>query len=114
MARINTYIKDTNLTDADSLIGTDANQNNATSNFTLGSIKTYIETKANIPGETTTFVQSSASLEWNITHNLDKFPAVTVIDDTDNDVVFGDISYTNSNKLIINFSAPFSGKAFLN
>tara|TARA_B100000925_G_C21654380_1_gene322840 strand:+ start:167 stop:511 length:345 start_codon:yes stop_codon:yes gene_type:complete len=114
MARINTYIKDTNLTDADSLIGTDADQNNATSNFTLGGIKTYIETNANIPGETVTFVQSSASLEWVITHNLDKFPSVTVIDDTDNDVVFGDISYTNSNKLIINFSAPFSGKAFLN
>ena len=114
MARINTYIKDTNLTDSDSLIGTDADKNNITSNFPLSGIKTYIETNANIPGETTTFVQSSASLEWNITHNLDKFPAVTVIDDTDNDVVFGDISYTNSNNLIINFSAPFSGKAFLN
>jgi hypothetical protein len=41
MARINTYIKDTNLTDADSLIGTDADQNNATSNFTLGGIKLH-------------------------------------------------------------------------
>lgn len=114
MARINTYIKDTNLTDADSLIGTDANQNNATSNFTLGGIKTYIETNATITGETTTFVQSSASATWNITHNLDKFPSVTVIEDTDNDVVFGDIFYTDSNNLTITFSAAFSGKAFLN
>ena len=56
MARINTYVKDTNLTDSDSLIGTDADQNNATSNFTLGGIKTYIETNAAITSETTTFV----------------------------------------------------------
>lgn len=114
MARINTYIKDTNLTDADSLIGTDANQNNATSNFTLGGIKTYIENNADIIGPTTTFVQSSASATWNISHNLDKFPSVTVIEDTDNDVVFGDIFYTDSNNLTITFSAAFSGKAFLN
>ena len=35
MARINTYIKDTNLTDDDSLLGTDADQNNITSEIVL-------------------------------------------------------------------------------
>ena len=60
-----------------------------------------------------TFTQSSAAATWNIQHALKKFPSVTVIDSANN-VVYGDTTYTDENNLTINFSAPFSGKAYLN
>jgi hypothetical protein len=59
------------------------------------------------------FNQEVASNEWIITHNLNKFPSVTIIDSGDN-VVFGDVQYLNSNSLKINFTAVFSGKVYLN
>ena len=60
-----------------------------------------------------TYTQLSASSTWNITHNLDKFPSVSVVD-SGNNVVIGDIQYTNTNELTITFNASFSGKAYLN
>ena len=60
-----------------------------------------------------TFTQDSPSAVWNIQHNLEKFPSVTVIDSAD-DVVYGNTTYVDENNLTINFSAPFSGKAYLN
>lgn len=59
------------------------------------------------------YVQSSASNIWNINHNLDKFPSVTVVD-TAGTVVIGETIYKNSSTIVVKFSAPFSGKAFLN
>ena len=60
-----------------------------------------------------TFTQSSAAATWSIQHNLEKFPSVTVIDSANN-IVYGNTTYTDENNLTINFSAPFSGKAYLN
>jgi len=60
-----------------------------------------------------TFTQSTASATWNVQHNLEKYPSVTVIDSA-NDVVYGNTTYIDENNLTINFSAPFSGKAYLN
>lgn len=57
--------------------------------------------------------QQVASLEWVITHNLNKYPAVTVVDSGEN-VVIGEIQYINSNSVKISFSAEFAGKAYLN
>jgi len=59
------------------------------------------------------FTQSIPSATWNITHNLGKFCSVTVVD-TSNEIVIGDVTYANDNSLTITFSAPFSGKAYLN
>lgn len=56
--------------------------------------------------------QSSPSTTWNIQHNLDFFPAVTVVDSGGNDVV-GSISYVNRDNLVITFSVEFGGKAYL-
>lgn len=58
-------------------------------------------------------IQQVASSAWTITHNLNKYCSVTVVD-TDNNVVIGDIIYTNINSLQINFADAFSGKAYLN
>ena len=60
-----------------------------------------------------TFVQSSAAATWSITHNLGKFPSVSIVD-SGNTIVHGDIDYTNENALTITFSAAFGGKAYLN
>lgn len=59
------------------------------------------------------FPQDVPSALWTITHNLNKKPSVTVVSSADT-VMYGDITYLNTNKLTITFSAPFSGKAYLN
>lgn len=59
------------------------------------------------------FNQNIPSETWEITHNLDKFCSVEVVSDS-NVVKYGNVTYTDSNRLTITFSAPFSGKAYLN
>ena len=59
------------------------------------------------------FIQGIPSATWNITHNLGKFPSVSVVDTADQ-LMYGDTEYFNENSLTITFSAPFSGKAYLN
>jgi len=59
------------------------------------------------------FTQGIPSATWNITHNLNKFPSVTVVDSS-KQIVIGDVIYINTNSLVITFSAPFSGEAYLN
>lgn len=57
--------------------------------------------------------QSLASSTWTVTHNLDKYPSVTVVDSAGT-VVIGDVDYIDANSLTLFFSAPFSGVAYLN
>ncbi len=57
--------------------------------------------------------QSSSSTLWTVTHNLGKFPSVTVVDSAGTWFV-GDVSYTNENELTISFRYAFSGKAYCN
>jgi len=59
------------------------------------------------------FDQGAAATTWDITHNLGKFPSITVID-TGNTVVTGEYNYVNNNRVILTFSAAFAGKAYLN
>lgn len=60
-----------------------------------------------------THIQSSASSVWTITHNLNKFPSVTVVDSANN-LAIGSVEYVTASQLIVYFSSPFSGKAYLN
>ena len=57
--------------------------------------------------------QTTPASVWTITHNLGKYPAVCVVDTAGNEVV-GQLQHVNVNQLILTFSAPFSGEAFLN
>lgn len=59
------------------------------------------------------FTQASSSKQWEIEHNLGKYPSVSVVDSGGNEVV-GDVTYLTKNKLTVLFTAPFSGKAYLN
>ena len=59
------------------------------------------------------FTQAVAATTWNIQHNLGKFPSVSVINNN-NIVINGEVTYIDNNNVQLNFSAGFSGKAYLN
>jgi hypothetical protein len=59
------------------------------------------------------YTQGAAASTWTITHNLGKYPSVTVIDSA-NDMVEGVIQYNSVNQLTLTFSGAFSGDAYLN
>ena len=59
------------------------------------------------------FTQGTAATTWNIQHNLGKFPSVSVVNNNDI-IMYGNTTYIDNNNLTINFSAGFSGKAYLN
>lgn len=63
--------------------------------------------------ETFVFEQTTPSSLWEIQHNMDKFPVVSVVLD-DGTEVYGLKVYNSSNKITISFSRPITGKAFLN
>jgi len=72
-------------------------------NFTLASAsdKTFVHDQA-VPSAT-----------WTITHNLGKFPSVSVVD-TQKEIYWGNVEYINSNQLKVTFSSAFAGQAYLN
>lgn len=57
--------------------------------------------------------QALSSSQWNIVHNMGKYPSVTIVD-TGLSEVIGAVEYISNNELRVSFSAPFSGKAYLN
>ena len=59
------------------------------------------------------FEQGAPATTWNIQHNLGKFPSVSVINNN-NVVINGEVTYIDNNNVQLNFSAGFSGKAYLN
>ena len=60
-----------------------------------------------------THTQNTSASVWVINHNLNKNPAVSIVDTGGNEVE-GDVLYVNLNSLTLTFSAPFSGKAYCN
>lgn len=59
------------------------------------------------------FTQAIPTNIWVIPHYLDKFPSVTAVN-INNVVMYGDVTYIDSNNLQVEFSAGFSGKAYIN
>lgn len=57
--------------------------------------------------------QSTASSAWTVVHGLNKFPSVEVVDSGGSSVE-GCVEYVDINTVRIEFSAPFTGKAFFN
>lgn len=58
------------------------------------------------------FNQTSPSSTWIVNHNLSYNPAVTIVSSS-GDVVHGDVTYSGSQQVTVNFSAPFSGRVYL-
>jgi hypothetical protein len=67
----------------------------------------------NVGDKNFVFTQAVPSTLWTITHNLDKFPSVSVVN-INNVTMYGNVVYLNENELQIEFSAGFSGKAYMN
>ena len=59
------------------------------------------------------YTQAVADSVWEVQHNLNKYPSITIVDSADN-VVIGDIVYIDTNNARITFAASFSGKAYFN
>ena len=59
------------------------------------------------------FTQGVPATTWNIQHDLGKFPSVSVINNN-NVVINGEVTYIDNNNVQLNFSAGFTGKAYLN
>lgn len=57
--------------------------------------------------------QPTAAATWTITHNMGKYPSVTVEDSAHNDVI-GDITYNSLDQITLTFSGAFAGWAYLN
>lgn len=57
-------------------------------------------------------IQTQASASWNIIHNLNKKPTVTVVDSAGTTCI-GEIEYNSDNQITIHFSSGFSGTAYL-
>lgn len=57
--------------------------------------------------------QGVASATWNVSHNLDKYPSVTVVLST-GQKGYGDVTYVDENNLTISFAGAESGKAYMN
>ena len=66
-------------------------------------------------GTAATFIhqQSIPSSSWAITHGLDKYPSVSVVDSAGSQII-SDVTYHNPTSLTVTFSAAFSGNAYLN
>lgn len=79
---------------------------------TLEGNKTSQELKI-LEDQTYVFTQARASAVWNVNHNLNKFPAVVVVDSA-NSIVVGEITYIDFNNITVSFSGAFSGKCYCN
>ena len=67
---------------------------------------------------TFTHNQTSTSNTWVVTHNLNRFPSVTVVDSAGS-IVVGTVVYNSNKQLTITFfssgsALAFQGKAYLN
>ncbi len=61
-----------------------------------------LELKQQIPSDT-----------WVLVHNLNKYPSVTIVDSSGEEVI-GSIKHDSVNQVTATFSAAFSGSAFFN
>ena len=95
-------------------IATDEEAQAGVSQSTAITPYTLHEVIGSITGNTTYIhEQGEASNVWEIEHNLNKWPSITVVDSAEN-VVLGDEQYIDTNTVIIRFNSSFKGKAYLN
>lgn len=56
--------------------------------------------------------QGTPTTTWTINHALGGYPSVMVVDSAKT-VVYGEINYVSTTQIVVNFSAAFSGYAYL-
>ena len=80
---------------------------------TLEGNKTTEELNIDVGDANYTHKQTEASSEWIIVHNLNKYPAVSIIDSAGEEVI-GNVVYDSTNQVTIIFNGAFKGTATLN
>jgi len=63
--------------------------------------------------KTEVFTQGVASNVWNISHSLNKFASVSIVDSAGT-TVYGNVDYKSASSITVTFANAFAGKAFLN
>lgn len=58
-------------------------------------------------------VQGVAADQWTVTHNLGKYPCVTVVDSAGT-IVVCEVAYLDANTVRLTFTGAFAGRAYLN
>lgn len=82
--------------------------------ITIKSDTIELQTSSEITGDKTfLYKQDTPAREWNIVHNMNKFPSVSIIDSAGTQV-YGEVLYIDKNTVKLIFSGAFSGKATLN
>lgn len=59
------------------------------------------------------YIQATPGNTWTVTHGLNKYPTITVVDSAGSEVI-GEYEYTDLNNVVLTFSGAFAGKAFFN
>ena len=59
------------------------------------------------------YSQNTPSATWNISHTLNKFPSVSVVDSAGT-IWYPAVVYNSTTSITLEFTAAFSGKAYLN
>jgi hypothetical protein len=63
--------------------------------------------------ETFVYEQIAASTQWNVAHELNRFPSVTTVDSAGN-LFEADVLYLDANNIQINLTQAISGWVYLN
>jgi hypothetical protein len=63
--------------------------------------------------DTVIFDQGETSDTWVITHNLNKYPSVTVVDSAGTQFI-AQVEYNSRNQLTVYLNGATTGKAYLN
>ena len=77
-----------------------------------GNTGTVADFLASLGAGSYTHSQLDSQLEWAIQHNLGYFPNVMSFDSAGSQII-GDVTHIDSNRMIITFSHPSGGKAYL-
>lgn len=79
---------------------------------TLGQLKTLITADV-INDKNFVYTQATPSARWEIAHNLEKRPSISVVDSAGTEVT-GEYTHVDDNNVILTFSGAFAGKAYFN
>lgn len=68
-----------------------------------------------LPGHSVTYTHTQITplSVWNIQHNLDKRPSVSIVD-SGGSLIMGSVTYLDNNNIELSFSSSFAGYAYLN
>lgn len=108
------YPYDLSISAEDYLIGSDAENNGQTRNYTLAALANFFSQYINSQSDSTYIhVQNDPSTTWIVVHNMQKYPTPLVMDEN-GEVVLTSISYPSLDVIHIKFLRPAIGSVTLN